>query len=521
MTGHHQPGNLETTSRSGDGAGRSIAILLAILLMTAGVMIYRAASLPCISRDGVFFVEFAGQLAEDPLHYMRVQKKQPGYSWLLLAMHHALGDRLSSIPALQWERSGQLLAMLGGLATIGLLYCLTRSLFDARTGLVAAGLAAVWPQCVYLSSDVLSDVPHLGLYLAALCLGLHTIRRPTWPVLVACGLVGGLGYLVRQEALGIPLAVGLALMWPRAGASRRRRVLHALAVMAAFGVVVAPYQIAVGRLMHNKTILDLLFGSPEPAVSADCLGAIHADFVRWWSAPWVMLTAWGQSGAFVLSTWAVVGFFWRRVPRGEANGRRLLAAAAGLQLLAAQLRGSSFDVISNRYMLIPAALSIPWAAAGLRGALGLLAERIRRRRNDVSAARVSRALALVTALALSPMIYRCLRLPPSGADAMRAAGNWLRTHATSGDRLAGTPHMDRVAFYAGLPHLCPDIRGAAPRIVATPGTWFADLRRPDEDELTPAQRGFLTDLRRRVAGHDPVARYATPPGPPLDVFALP
>ncbi|MFQ5425274.1 MAG: glycosyltransferase family 39 protein [Phycisphaerae bacterium] len=497
---------------------RAIATLALIVVLGAGVQVYRAANLPCISRDGVFFVRFAKQLADAPVFYMRAQKKQPGYAWLLLGTHAVIGERLAARDPLAWQRCGQLLAILGGTAIIVLIFVLARTLFDARTGLIAAGMAAFWPQCAQLSADVLSDTLHLAIYLAALLVGLHALRRRRWFALVACGLLGGAGYLVRQESLGIPMAVGACLLWPRRGLSWRRGVTQAAVVCAAFSAAVAPYAIAIGKVMHNKTFQDLLFGPPAHAAAA-AGGPMLAGPVEWWTAPWTMLVAWGQSGVFVLSTWAMIGFLWSRVPRSEPTARRLVAVAAMLQLIATQLRGASFDVISGRYMLIPAALSIPWAAAGLRCAVESLVERVASRRADARAQRSRpRTIAVAVGLiAVSPMVYVCLRRPPAGADFLRRAGQWLADHRRAGDRLLAAPALDCVAFYGDLPHLVPGgDEATAASAVTAPGTWFADYS--DSHRLSDAERRFLDRAREAAADREPESTWRSADGQTLRLY---
>ncbi len=53
-----------------------LAVVLLALVVRAGL----CANLACISRDGVHFVIFAKQLADDPVKWMQITTKQPGFS---------------------------------------------------------------------------------------------------------------------------------------------------------------------------------------------------------------------------------------------------------------------------------------------------------------------------------------------------------------------------------------------------------------------------------------------------------
>lgn len=483
-----------------------LCLLVGLIAIGTCVQVYRAAALPCISRDGVLFVKFAGQLADDSIRYLREQAKQPGYAWMLLAAYTGFGEDIADSRPLAWERCGQLIAIVGGVAVIALLFVLTKSLFDAPTALLAAGLAAVWPQSAMLASDVLSDMPHLAVYLAALCVGVRAVRVAQWPAAALCGVLAGAAFYVRQEALGLPIAVVVCVFLFGSGSPFRRRAIPSIAVLAAFAVTVMPLAIATGTILHNKLDPNLIFAAREAAAPMTRL--IRADPVTWWSAPWIMFSAWAASGTYVVSTWVFVAVLWRRVPRGEPAARQLVIAAALLQCLAAQLRGSALGVISDRYMLIPAALSIPWAAAGLRWTLEAL---FARGQAATPQPRRTAAVYAITLLAVSPMIYRCIRPVPDEAAYMRHAGIWLAARAGPGDRIVGAPQLDRVAFYAGLPLLPPES--------AKPGMWFAD--HSDPLRISDSERNSIDALRRRIANQEPATMSTGPDGQYVKLYRLP
>jgi dolichyl-phosphate-mannose-protein mannosyltransferase len=554
------------------GTGRRRGLLALCLVVGAAVMVQAAARLPCISRDGVFFVEFAQKLAYEPLVQLRGQTKQPGYSILLLGLHSLIGRSISNNPAVSWEVCGQIIAVTGGIAVVGLVYLLTRRLFDARTGLVAALLAAFWPQLVTVSSDVLSDAPHLALYLGGMLLGVKALarvnsecgmrnaelkssgREDRWLVLIACGAVCGLGYWLRQEALGAVGAVVVCLLWPVRGARERtagledstcptlrQRVAQAAVVVAAFVVVVAPYSIAVGKVMPNKSIRDLLWGTEETGSADGALGrrwwersqyaeksksqngeyrAAGADEslgesqisnlksqragpVTWWDAPVKMLGGWSRSGRYVLSTLALVGFFWPRAPRSDRGVRQLVVIAALLQVIAAQARGMQYGVVSERYLMIPAGLAIPWAAAGLVAIARYIHGRSAGRAlnppvvppsqgGTISAA----TIAVVMAIAIGPMAYYDLRPAARGAGWEREAGAWIAVQASPGDVVNAAHQHAAVAFYAGLERRWPVEPDVAKAMKQGGAVWVVDD--PGMSRMTAEEHLMVAQYRKHL-----------------------
>lgn len=447
----------------------------------------------CISRDGVHFITFAKQLAEDPIKWMQVTTKQPGMAWLLLGTHRLVGPIVGDDAPIAWQRCGQLIALLGGVCACGLLYLLTRRLFDTTTAAVAGILAAFWWQGAQLSADVLSDMPHLAAYLLALLVGYAALRsKQTW-ALAACGLIAGLAYMFRQEAIGIVAAVGVCWLWPNQGLRPRKRLLGIAVLAVCFAVVVAPYAVAVGKIMPNKSLHDLFRGS------ADVSGAfgfgqdpslLLAHVIPWWQAPIRMVEAWSRSGRYAISTLVLLGVLLRSAPRAETTGRRLIVAAVLMQTLLVQARVTTYGEISSRYMVIPLALSIPWAASGLVTLLNTVIERLHAAGNAAKAA----VLIIGIILPLAPQLY-CL-LPPvnSGTLPLRAAGQWLRDNTDPDQPVLAHERLEQVMFYAGRTYpdqtwlRIPETASIAEirRHVARPTpAWFVDVeasRRKKSDE---------------------------------------
>ncbi len=215
-----------------------IPALLAVVTLAAILRAGVAAPNACISRDGVWFVEMAKKLADDPVRHMRIETKQPGLSWVMLATHKALGG--ADTPE-SWQATGKLIAGVGGVAVCALVCLLALRLFDPTTAIVAGIFVAFWPHGMQLSADVLSDMPHLALYLAALGI-LASGEKPLaiwrWPL---AGAIAGLAYWFRLEAVGFLPAVGVWALISAPRTERLKAVGRVALVGIGFAVVAGPF----------------------------------------------------------------------------------------------------------------------------------------------------------------------------------------------------------------------------------------------------------------------------------------
>jgi 4-amino-4-deoxy-L-arabinose transferase-like glycosyltransferase len=159
--------------------------------------------------------------------------RPPAYPYLLGAVYALFGVHLLA---------GRLLGLALGVLTVVLLAYLGRELWGERVGLIAAGLTAVFLPLIALNATLLSESLLLPLELAfGLCL-IRCWRDPgrlRWVVLA--GGLCGLCALTRSVADSwlLPALAVVAF----GSASRRLKWRGALAVIAAFVIVVAPWTV--------------------------------------------------------------------------------------------------------------------------------------------------------------------------------------------------------------------------------------------------------------------------------------
>jgi 4-amino-4-deoxy-L-arabinose transferase-like glycosyltransferase len=153
---------------------------------------------------------------------------------VLLAVAHLAG--------VHTENAYRVLCCFLGAIVVVPVALLGRDLAGERVGLLAAGLAALYPARVVADGDVFAESVYAALVATLLLLAYRTIREPTPRRAVAFGLVAGLAIMTRGEAILLFVLVALAVVVVLDVGWRRRAVLLGPALVAAV-VVVMPWTI--------------------------------------------------------------------------------------------------------------------------------------------------------------------------------------------------------------------------------------------------------------------------------------
>ncbi len=167
-----------------------------------------------------------------------------------------------------------------GLITILFVGLLARDLRNERTGLIAAGLAALTPNLWVPDQNLFSE----GLAAACVALGLwaayRLLRTAQWRYAILLGGAIGLASLARPETLAftVILVVPLALRLP---ASMRRRTAIVLVSGITSLIVITPWTI------RSMTLFDrpVLFSTNGQAVIgfANCPSTYRSEALGGWS----------------------------------------------------------------------------------------------------------------------------------------------------------------------------------------------------------------------------------------------
>jgi 4-amino-4-deoxy-L-arabinose transferase-like glycosyltransferase len=152
---------------------------------------------------------------------------------------------------------------------VGLIGVIAWQLFDRRTALIAAGLAAVYPPLVLVGNGVLTEPISLPLELGALALALEARRRQgaRFTLAALSGLLVGLAILTRPANGALVIPVVLLLLLPRP-IDRRRLASGAVAVVMIV-VALAPWEIR-NQLSFHRFV-------PVSTVDAFILAGVYND----------------------------------------------------------------------------------------------------------------------------------------------------------------------------------------------------------------------------------------------------
>ena len=171
----------------------------------------------------------------------------PGYP-LLLASAYWIFEETVAV--------AQLLNVLLGTATVGLVYLIGRRTLGMMPALVGAAIVAAFPSLIFFTAVTLSEVTFTFLALLAiylLVLETQSGRGRQLPLLLAAGLVLGYAVLVRGQALLLPII--FVPFWLRSGV-RWPGISHKLVALAlGIGLMVAPWSIRNAIQMESPVFL--------------------------------------------------------------------------------------------------------------------------------------------------------------------------------------------------------------------------------------------------------------------------
>ncbi len=450
-------------ARSSEGVfpSRAAYALLAILFAALAVRLYVAATAAMISRDGTVYIAYAKQLATHPLEEIRRQPHHPLYPAMLLGAHRLL-DELRRLPGaadeavfadpvLSWQAAGMAVTLVGGLAVVIASFTLGSVLFNRTVGLLTSLLAAMTAEFCQLSADVLTDMPHLAVYLFAAAAAVRGLRdgRAGW--MFVAGLLSGTAFLLRPEGAEVAVVAAAGALVVVRDRPWRRRLAFVVAVSIGAGLVAAPYMVVTGKLVQKKSIGQLLdLAAAEEITHSHALPHVaaiipgDADLRRTAQALLIVAVKYVRSLRVSLLLPAIAWLVLRRrqAVSAEATENRVgtrfalgLFLLHGLILLALIVRFDYSELFSMRHVMILAGLTLPFSAAGIV----LMAELVPPARRKLAA-----SLLLIGIIA--PTVPWMFERRYADEVYLRRAGEWIRVQSPHSPRVMTTRHQ--AAFYA-------------------------------------------------------------------------
>ena len=183
--------------------------------------------------------------------------------------------------------------LLGPVAVV-LVGLLGRRVAGERAGLVAAALAAVYPQLVMVDGTVITEALYAPLVAGILLAAYRILDRPGWGSAALLGALVGLATLTRTEALllvvllAVPACVAAARRRPDGTRGPWRAALRpaaplALVAVAATALVLAPWVVRNAVTMGEAIVLTTNSGHTAAATVCDETfeaGSPYLGFVR-------------------------------------------------------------------------------------------------------------------------------------------------------------------------------------------------------------------------------------------------
>jgi 4-amino-4-deoxy-L-arabinose transferase-like glycosyltransferase len=161
-----------------------------------------------------------------------------------------------------------------GAGTIVVIGLIARRLAGDRAGLVAAGVAAVYPVLVATDGALMSESLYVVLVGLGLLAAMRLVAAPTAPRAAALGAVVALAALTRSEALLLLPLVLLGLL--RSPPGRRAAAI----AVAAFAVVLTPWTVRTWSAFDQPVAISTNSGSAIGG--ANCRETYYGDQLGGW-----------------------------------------------------------------------------------------------------------------------------------------------------------------------------------------------------------------------------------------------
>ena len=236
-----------------------------------------------IGGDSFYYHHGANLLVDgrgfpDPIELLQFHHEVPG------AAHppgYIVALAIPSLFRLDTFLDHQIWSCIIGAGTVFLVGIAGREIAGNRVGLVAAGLAAVYPNVWFYDSIVMSETLILFTTALTILVAYRFAKRPSVGYAVGLGVSVGVAALTRAESiLLVPLLIVPLVLWLRGPAMRRRLQLLAISV----GVTVLTIAPWVGyNLVRFEHPVFLSSNLELTLLSANCDDTYHGPFLGFWA----------------------------------------------------------------------------------------------------------------------------------------------------------------------------------------------------------------------------------------------
>jgi 4-amino-4-deoxy-L-arabinose transferase-like glycosyltransferase len=167
-----------------------------------------------------------------------------------------------------------------GVGSIYLVGLLGKEVKGKRVGLVAAFIAAIYPNFWLHDGMGMSETQTIFLVTAALLLAYRYWREPSWKRALYLGLVGGFGALTHPDMVVILALLGVSVALLAHREPWKRRIVHFVIVGAAGVLVISPW------VVRNLVVFDepvyLSTGLDITMAVTNCDETYHGEYRAFW-----------------------------------------------------------------------------------------------------------------------------------------------------------------------------------------------------------------------------------------------
>ena len=438
-------------------------VLLAVVFQSLVVSLS-----PAIARDGITFIQIAQACCDDPTGTMQSVDQHPGYPAMILAGRWLVSPLVDAGGIFSWIWGARLASGLFGVLTLVAVWLVARRIFNETTAGIAVIYVAVLPVFRLNAADALSDTPHLFFYLLATWLAVEGLVRKRWVWFLGAGASAGVAYWVRPEGLSVVIVTAAVLplwAWRRRDMTVRTVVLFLVVMVLTTVVVVSPYCMISGKLTSKATTKPYLSppqnagalptGGFSSAGVLDVLALEQTDPGE--RSVWGLLCdgvvelaiKGGQSLRWVVVLPLVLGLVIGGCSRSDPRGRALIAGLLLLHLALLAWVYYAGRYMSQRHLMPPLALLMPWVAWGTE----LFAHGVCRLIGIREPEKLRLARPVVVAVLLLPLVISMVprMLSPIHADEVPLIETSLvlGQQAKEGDRVI--TNSKYVLFYSRVP----------------------------------------------------------------------
>jgi hypothetical protein len=416
-----------------------VAGVMLLLTLTLCIGLYLIVTTAVIAKDGIFYIDYAKQIATAPLTGMRNQGEHPGYSWLILAAHKLTDFLSKSTSVLRWVYCGQGVSLIFRLLAVAVLCFIAKQLIGARQSFWAVLILVLLPRPAEYGSDVLNTWPHLFFLVAGFLTLITAAKNNKWWMFGVVGLIAGAGYLIRPECAQLVVFGGLWLVLQllrTKDTSDRIMVLYALVMLFVGYIIVAgPYVILKGTVFPEKSISI----SQIPLFTPSHVGG---SFGR-------MVTATGEALMWFFLPPMLIGVLKSiKVRKWYEPGTFFVVAIICLNLAVMMWLYCCYGYITDRHMLPMLIIPVLYVPVGLREMARYLSEKLSGKTGLFAAMNLSERtwLLVLTVVGIAVCIPKLLIPIRIEKQNYRAAAEWLKVNTNSADTVA-VPD-ERISFYA-------------------------------------------------------------------------